>query len=55
MRLENLLRRIARRRRLKFGTIYARIIDSQPLPGANHTGPADAECRTERRYVNVSK
>ena len=42
MRLENLLRQIARQQRLKFNTIYARIIDSQPLPDANCAEAADA-------------
>jgi len=40
MRLGRLLRQLARRRRLRFGTVYARIIESQPLPCAIESGDA---------------
>ena len=53
MRLETYLRRLAKRRRLRFGTVYARIIESQPLPAATGTGkrlsrrhPTDRELTT---------
>ena len=38
MRLDKLIRRLVQRRRLRFGTIYARVIASQPLPARICTG-----------------
>ena len=38
MRLKTFLRRLANRRRLRFGTVYARIIEAQPLPASICTG-----------------
>lgn len=44
MRLEKLLRQIARRRRLRFGSVYARIIESQPVPAATNAGREHGKC-----------
>jgi hypothetical protein len=50
MRLERYLRQLARRRKLRFGTVYARIIESQPLPCVINAGDA-----AERRQLATSK
>jgi hypothetical protein len=48
MRLETFLRRLAKRRRLRFGTVYARIIESQPQPTAKCAGN---DLRVSKRQI----
>jgi hypothetical protein len=48
MRLKEFMRRVARQRRLRFGSVYARVIEAQPRTFADFAGDGTGNDRQPR-------